>query len=254
MMRIWEKDELGFALLWIAVYMIGNSLSTELSGALGIKNCANAVFHFVVSLFLFFWARKSGLAKRYGLCKAEAPASRFLWYIPLVALPLINLWNGVTLNLSIMDAVFSICSMIGVGFLEELLFRGFLFRAVSRSSVKRGVVVSSVSFGMGHIFNLFSDHGMGLFENMWQIIFATAFGFLCVIIFCRGRSLLPCILAHSAFNAASVFAEGAEITASMQVLRNTVSLVLVIGYAWILTRALPEERLSSGCESPPKTQ
>lgn len=254
MIRIWEKSELWFALLWIAVYMTGNSLSAELPGALGTKSYASAVFHVAVSLSLFFWVRENGLAKRYGLCKADAPASQFLWYIPLVVLPLISLWNGVTLNLSITDAVFSICSMIGVGFLEELLFRGFLFRAASHGSVKMGIVISSVSFGLGHIFNLVNDRGTELPENIWQVIFATAFGFLCAIIFCRGGSLRSCILAHSAFNVASVFAKDAEITVPMQILRNTASLVLVIGYAWFLASTLPEGYLDSGCERPPKTQ
>ena len=220
--------------------MTGNSLSTELFDAIWAKNCAAAVFHLGASLLLFFWIRKNGLTERYGLCKAELPARRFLWYIPLVILASRNLWNGTAAPLSITDAVFSVCSMAGAGFLEEVLFRGFLFRAVSRNGVGRGMVISSVFFGLGHIANLFNSRGMGLVENIWQIIFATAFGFLCVILFHRGKTLWPCIAAHSAFNVASVFAKRAEVTDPAQIYQNTAAFFLVIGYAWFLSRTLPE--------------
>lgn len=235
-----EKSELRFALLWIAVYVTGNSLTAGFSGVLGMKNFAVAVFHLTASLLLFFWIRENGLMERYGLCKAGLPAGRFLWYIPLIVLSSVNLWNGAATGLSIMDTAFSVCSMAGAGFLEEILFRGFLFRAASRDGVKRGAVISSVSFGLMHIVNLFNGHGMRLAEVIWQIIFATAFGFLCAILFCRGKTLWPCILAHAAFNITAVFAGEAKTVGSVQLLQNTAALALVLGYAWILTKTLPD--------------
>lgn len=240
MIRIWEKSELGFALLWITFYVTGNSLSAALSGALGIKNCAAAVFHLGASLFLLHWLRKNSLMKRYGLCKTGLPAGRFLWYVPLAILASKNLWNGVAAPISVVDAAFSVCSMTGVGFLEELLFRGFLFRAVSRSGVKRAIVISSVSFGLGHIFNLTNGGGLGLAETIWQIIFATVFGFLCVTLFYRGKTLWPCILTHAAFNITGVFAKEAGIMDLTRIPQEAAALVLAAGYAWILTRTLPE--------------
>lgn len=240
MTKIWRKSELCFTLLWIAGYVIGNSLSARLSSTLGIESCAAAFFNLGVSLFLFFWISRNGLMKRYGLCKAKFPAVRFLWYIPLMILISKNFWNGATVTLPITDTIFGIFNMIGVGYLEELLFRGFLFRAVSRKSVKSGIVISSVSFGLGHIVNLFNGRGMSLTENIWQIIFAIAFGFLCVIIFHQGKTLWPCILTHTIFNVTSVFSKEAEVTGPVQILQNTAVLLLMIGYAWILTRTLPE--------------
>lgn len=239
--KIWKKNELPFALLWIAVYMMGNSLSAKLSGTLGIKGCATAIFHLSAGLFLFIWIKKNGLMVRYGLCRARLPAKRFLWYIPLIIFSSGNLWNGVEAPRSAADAVFSICSMIGAGFLEELLFRGFLFRALSQNGVKRGAVISSAAFGLVHIVNLFNDRGTEFFQAVWQIIFATAFGFLCAVIFHRGKSLWPCILAHAAFNTAAIFAKEAEITDSTRILQNAATLALLIGYLWVLTKTLPED-------------
>ena len=47
-------------------------------------------------------------------------------------------------------------SMLFVGVLEEVIFRGLLFLAMAKDSMKAAVIVSSVTFGMGHIVNLLS--------------------------------------------------------------------------------------------------
>lgn len=223
--------------------MIGNSQGAELSNMLGIKDCATAVINLGLGLFLFFWIRKNGLMERYGLCKTKLPASRFLWYIPLIILASRNLWNGVAVNLPTVDTVFRVFNMIGVGYIEELLFRGFLFQAVSRNSAKKGIVISSVSFGLGHIVNLINGREMELAENLWQIIFALAFGFLCVTIFYRGGTLWPCILTHAFFNVTSVFSKETGATDPVQILQNAVILLLMIGYIWVLSRMLPEGKV-----------
>lgn len=233
-----EKNELLFALLSIFAYITANSLGTGISNILGIKSCATAVFNLGVSLFLIFWIKKNGLMERYGLCKTALPTRNFLWYIPLVILASSNLWNGAEMTLPVADTVFSICNMIGVGFLEELLFRGFLYRAVSRNSAKRGILISSVSFGLGHIVNLFNGRGMEITENLWQIVFAAAFGFMCTMIFCQGKTLWPCILTHSAINVASVFSKEMAGTDSGQILQNTIILLLIFGYTYTVAKII----------------
>ena len=236
MTKLWEKNELGFALLWIAIYVTGNSLSAQLSDTLGIKYCATTVFNLCASLFLFFWIRKYGLMGRYGLCKAALPGRRLLWYIPLVILASKNLWNGVAAGLSATDTVLSACNMVGVGFLEELLFRGFLFRAVSRNGVKTGIIISSISFGLGHMVNLVNGRGMSLAENLWQVSFAVAFGFLFVTLFYRGGTLWPCILTHAAFNITSLFSKEVDFTLPAQMLQNAATLLLIVGYTWLAAK------------------
>jgi membrane protease YdiL (CAAX protease family) len=80
-------------------------------------------------------------------------------------------------------------TMMLVGFLEELIFRGFLFTALRKDSLKVAVIVSSVTFGMGHIVNLLNGAPLG--ETLLQIVYATAAGFLFTAIFLRGGSLWP---------------------------------------------------------------
>ncbi len=68
--------------------------------------------------------------------------------------------------------------MIFVGFLEEIIFRGFLFRGIAKDNLKEAVIISSVTFGIGHIVNLLN--GYDILKNSIQIVFAVAVGFMLV--------------------------------------------------------------------------
>ena len=238
MKTLYDKSELGFALAWIGIYCVGMSLFDEISRSIGIASCASAVFGVAVSLFLYFWLKKQGKLERFGLCKPTASARTFLFYIPLMVITLQNIWGGVAMHY---DAIGTLCftvKMLCVGFLEELIFRGFLFKAMCRDSIKWAVVVSSVTFGLGHIINLLNGSGMGVAENLVQIFFAVLIGFLYVIIFWRGGSLWPCIISHGVLNSLSAFSATGE-----SMLRVVILCVLVVAYAVVLLKTLPKGKL-----------
>lgn len=111
--------------------------------------------------------------------------------------------------------------MLCVGFVEEVIFRGFLFRAIAKDNVKTAIVISSVTFGLGHLINLVNGSGMDLTENLFQIIGAIALGFLFVILSYRGGSLLPCIITHSTINITSVFANETGLTVEKRIIFHT---------------------------------
>lgn len=210
MKKLYAKSELGFSLVWIGIYCVGMSVFDEISRKVGVESSVSAVFAVAVSLFLYWWVRKHGLSQYFGLCKPVCSAKVFWFYLPLIAITSFNLWYGVKLQYDAMGTVCFVVKMLGVGFLEELIFRGFLFRAMSRDSIRWAAVVSSLTFGLGHILNLVNGSGMGLAENLVQIVSAVLIGFLFVVIFCRGGSLWPCILAHGLFNSLSAFSPEGE--------------------------------------------
>lgn len=242
MKRLYEKSELSFAIIWIVIYCMLQSLANPLNEKIGIPYSASAVFCLLQAIFLFVFIQRNGLLKRYGLCKSSVPARRFLYYIPLVVLITGNLWNGVAVNYSLMGTVCSIVCMLCVGFVEEIIFRGFLFKAMAKDNVKSAVIVSSVTFGMGHLINLFNGSGMSLVNNLCQIVSAVAIGFLLVTIFYRGGSLLPCILTHSAINTLSTFANETGITPEKQMIQILIMIVIAVAYTLILTRTLPKKQ------------
>ena len=240
MKKLYEKSELTFAIAWIVVYCVLQSLANPLNKIIGIEYAASAVFCVLQTIVLFGFIRKNNLQKRYGLCTSPVPARRFLYYVPLVLLATGNLWNGAALNDPPADTVCRIVCMLCVGFLEEVIFRGLLFTAIAKDNIRSAVIISSVTFGIGHIINLFNGSGMELISNLCQIVFAVAVGFLLVTIFYRGGSLLPCILVHSAINVLGTFANDANLTVGTQLLHIAALTVITAAYALILTKTLPD--------------
>ena len=242
MKKLYEINELTFAIVWIMVYCVLQSLANPLNKAIGVAYAASAAFCVLQTFVLFAFIRKNNLQKRYGLCKTPVPACRFLYYVPLVILASENLWNGVALNYSPAATVCRIVCMLCVGFLEEVIFRGFLFKAIAKDNIRSAVIISSVTFGIGHIINLFNGSGMDLVGNLCQIVFAIAVGFLLVTIFNRGGSLLPCILVHSAINTLGTFANDTNLTTAMHLLHLAVLIAVTVAYTLILTRTLPKDQ------------
>ena len=206
MSRLYSKNPLGFALMWIFIYVGGSSFTEKLSRTVGMEKCITLPFYIVMSLWLLHWLHRGGLFKEYGLCAPRFRAGKMLWYLPLLLLCSCNAWFGLRMNMSAAESCLYVLTMLLVGFLEELIFRGFLFRAMCRDGVKSAIIVSSITFGLGHIINLFNGSGMALGANLLQVCYAIAIGYLFVIIFYKAGSLIPRILTHSFVNALSAFA------------------------------------------------
>lgn len=210
MKKIYDKNELTFALIWIGIYVVLLSVAENVSQSVGIAKAVTAPVCIVLTLIVYLWIRRNDLKKKYGICPFEASLKKYLYFIPLVLLASTNLWWGFQLNLTIVESVLYIVSMLCVGFLEEVIFRGFLFKAICRTNVKQAIIISSVTFGIGHIVNLLN--GRDIPETLIQICYAVAIGFLFTIIFYKGKSLWPCIITHSVINSLSAFANEKTIT------------------------------------------
>ena len=245
MRKLYEKSQLTFAITWIVVYCVLQSLANPLNKAIGIEYAASAAFCILQALVLFAFIRKNNLQKRYGLCKPCVPTRRFLYYVPLLVLASENLWSGVALNYSPAEVACRIACMLCVGFLEEVIFRGLLFRAIAKDNIKSAIIISSVTFGIGHIINLFNGSGMDLANNLCQVVFAVAVGFLFVMILYRSGSLLPCIIAHSAINTLGTFANDAGLTAETHLLHLVILIAITVAYTLILTKTLPKSQGSA---------
>lgn len=240
MKKLYNKSELWFALACVFVYVAGSSAADSLSLALGAEKSVTLLFHGAMSAVLMVFIVKNGLWEYYGLCRAKKPGRRLLYYIPLTILASVNLWFGITPNGSFGEGIAFILSMLPVGFLEELLFRGLLFRAMSRDNVRAAVVVSSLIFGLGHIINLFNGSGMELAANLCQIACAVSVGFLFVELFRRGGSLLPCIITHGVLNALSFF-ENEAVASSYRLPVAAATIVISLLGCLAVIKTLPIE-------------
>ena len=131
--------------------------------------------------------------------------------------------------------------MFCVGFLEEMIFRGFLFKAMAENGVKSAIIVSSITFGFGHIVNLINGSGTELLPNILQIIYAVAVGFTFVMIYYKTKSLLPCIITHSVFNALSAFSNEGVMTPQRQIISGLLIAIIAGGYALYIAVNIKEK-------------
>lgn len=229
MTTLYRKSEVTFAVLWIAAYVILTSIADELSAAAGVVKSVTAALHIVMSLILFHWIRANQLSRKYGLCRSEVPARRFLYYLPLIIIVVTPFLNGVGMKYSLPETILYFVSMCCVGFLEEVIFRGLLFRAMEKDNLKSAVIVSSLTFGIGHIVNLFNGSGRDFASSVIQIIFAVLVGLVLVLIFHRGGSLIPCIVFHSVNNALGAFEVEGTMDPKENLLINILLIIVVLG-------------------------
>ena len=230
MNRLYQKSELLFSLLWIGLYVVLFSIADNISIIIGIDKCITAVIALVFVIILVYWIKKQGLIKKYGLCKLKISFKSCGYFIPLILIASCNFWNGIKGNDALLETILFIISMIAVGIIEEIIFRGFLFKALSKDDLTTAIIISSVTFGFGHIVNLLN--GAPLFSTILQIIYATAVGFAFTIVFYRSGSLIPCIITHSFVNATSIFMIEASIQQEM-IFAIIMSMIAIIYGLWL---------------------
>lgn len=232
----YDKNKIWYALAWIIAYCVLMSVGDALSAEIGIEKSATLVIGILLSAILFVFLKKNGLLWDYGLCTPKVSARSMMYYIPILVMLTANLWYGVTLNYGVLETVLYILTMLCVGFLEEVIFRGLLFEAMRKDSAKAAIIVSSVNFGIGHIINLINGSGAELLPNLLQVLYATAAGFMFVMMYYKSKSLIVCIVSHGIFNALSVFANEASATLEMRILTALLLTFITGSYALYLGR------------------
>ena len=236
--KLYDKSKIWFAVAWIIAYCVLMSAGDALSALVGVEKSVTFAIGAVLSIILLLFLKKNGLLSDHGLCAPKISARSMLYYLPILIMLSANLWYGVTLNYGALETAFYILAMLCVGFLEEAIFRGLLFEAMRKDGVKTAIIVSSVTFGIGHIINLINGSGAELLPNLLQVVYATAAGFMFVMTYYRSKSLIVCITAHGVFNALSVFANEAAATNTTRILSAALLTVITGSYAVYLALSM----------------
>ena len=199
MKKIFEKHETLFCMLLIILYVVINSYCIQ---NFGVEDYRSTITNTIFSAFLIVLIIKLDRVKYYGLVKVTS-FKKYLYFIPLVLISSVNLWTGINIANTSTEIIFHILTMINVGFIEEIIFRGFLFKMMEKDNVKTAIIVSAITFGIGHIVNLLN--GADLAPTLIQICYAISMGYLFVIIFYKSKSLIPCIITYALVNSLSIF-------------------------------------------------
>ena len=199
MKKFFEKNEFLITMMFIFLYVLINSFCINNLGLFNYKTLIiNTLFSIILFLIIFLLKKTS----YYGIKKVKN-LKKYIYFLPLLLIISVNFWNGITINNTFEEIIIYMIIMLNIGFIEEVIFRGFLFKMMEKSNVKTAIIVSSLTFGIGHIINLFN--GAATIDTFLQIIYATSLGFLFALIFYKSKSLIPCIITHSLLNAFSIF-------------------------------------------------
>lgn len=203
MKKLYENKPVLFSIIWIVIYVIG-------FGSAGIQT-ENAALNYALQItagleicaVLLLFIRKNGLAEHFGLCRFRGESNRFLYLIPPLLAATVNIWSG--FGWREQTAAANLLGILAIGiigpFLEELILRSILFRAIARENERRAFWIAALSFGIGHLVNI--AYGASVSETLMQVGFACCFGICCTAILYTGKSLLPCVLLHVLHNSLS---------------------------------------------------
>ncbi len=230
MKKLYDKSEITFAILWIVIYTVGMGTLRNL----GDDSPWMMAGLIVISAVMFLFVRKNSLMEKYGLAGWAKNSRAMLFFLPLWVIASLNLWGGVSVKYPLPGQIFAVVSMALVGFAEELIFRGFLFKAMLKDgSAKTAVIVSSITFGLGHILNIFTGHD--LIPTLVQVAFAVAVGFIFTMAFYKSGSLLPVVLAHSLTDVTGQFCRP-DAPELINWIAHAVVFVMAVAYCLYLAR------------------
>ena len=239
MKKLYEKKPVLFAVCWIAAYCL---VMTAIKGRFGYESVWMLLALLVFAAAITVCVKACRMEARCGLTGWPKKTKRYLYFLPMWILATGNLWDGFALSYPGMAQVVAVLSMLAVGYVEEMIFRGFLFRALlSREKTAAAIVISALTFGMGHIVNLLT--GQAGVDTLIQILFAISWGFILTMVFYRCGSLLPCIAAHAMIDVFSLFGKDGTLADRVYVGATVVVSIAYCVYLARLDRAAPAETI-----------
>jgi uncharacterized protein len=235
MRKLQVRSPVWHAVAWIGIYVVLVGVGDWLSELVGVPNTATTVLLAVLSALLILYLRRDGWIRFYGVRRfRRSDVNGTLLYVPLALIAVMQYTKGLRDDLGLTSVLLIIALMICVGFLEELIFRGMLFRGIQRtSSLMRAVVISGVTFGVGHIVNL--ARGMTPVEQAIQIGFGVVLGIVLALLFAVTGTIVPLIAFHTLLNISGNVTVANPASESLMLAATT---VICAGYAVYLVSVL----------------
>lgn len=225
--KFFNKHETLICMFCIVMYVVINSFCIQNFGMMDYRSVLINTAISIVLIVLILLLKRSSY---YGFSKVNG-IRKYLYFFPLFIIATVNIWGGVAVKNSALEIFLYILFMFNAGFIEEVLFRGFLYKLMSKKHPKIAILVSALTFGMGHIVNLIN--GEEFVPTMLQLCYATAIGWLFVEIFIKSKSIVPCIITHCVLNALSIFNVDNEI---MNYVASFLLIIISVSYALFVKR------------------
>lgn len=228
--KLYETNELLFTAIIVIADLLLYEVGKELSFLAGIAGAATAPIRIFEIVFLYLWISKNGMKEKYGFCSFKKDINKYLYLFPLIVLIAIIFVRGIHVKFTFITTIIFIIIQIGIAFMEELIYRCFLFRALCKKmDAGVAVVISSVIFGAIHMSHLLC--GEDLLVNVLHVLYAGAVGFLFCVIFYEGKSIWPCIITHALINSCEAFV---KIEITLLNYWGICAVTILFSYGWSL--------------------
>jgi membrane protease YdiL (CAAX protease family) len=220
-------------MVWIIAYILLVNIGDLISEKIGIANSATSVILIAFSAFLLWYVKRNDWAIFYGLrWPKKADVQKTWFYIPLGIIAVLQYAKGLNSALDFRDIAIIVILMIGVGFIEELLFRGFLFQGILKTGkLTNAIIISGLTFGIGHIVNLM--RGYSLADQGLQIVIAIVLGITLALLVSVTDSILPGVVFHALLNISGSLTNS-NLTIELYIV--VFSIVLCVAYAVYLKK------------------
>ena len=135
MKKLFEKHESLACIILIVVYVVVNSVCLQFFQTTDYRMAiANTILSAVLVVLMISLKRVSF----YGLRKPEH-AGKCLCFIPLALIVAMQFRGGISIENTPAEIICHVIVMLNVGFLEEVIFRGFLFKMLEKSNLKSAI-------------------------------------------------------------------------------------------------------------------
>lgn len=257
-----KKHPYLFALFVIIIFIVITSLVSIIEVILGLTNLTTVTNYYdnyistfisqiVITLSLIAIAWKFRFFDNTFFSKKNLKTGIIL-IIPLIIIGI--LWNVVpelmTIDMSLfrIDIAIILLSLIAnlsIGFTEEIMCRGLIFKnflnhyCSSKKSVYLAMIISSLIFGILHLFNAGSA---GLDAVIQQVIYAFCAGLLFSAIYLTTGNLLICCIGHGLFDFTSEVIPGffnvplVLTSIDSELLLNMIVAIILIVYTIIIIK------------------
>ncbi|UPW83631.1 type II CAAX endopeptidase family protein [Lysinibacillus sp. Ag94] len=186
---------------------------------------------FAAGVLVTLWIMKKSRFsfQDFGFRKFKAEA----WIAVIIVSELATFLNGITDKdgFSAQYVFILLLFVIAVGFCEELIFRGLVFKYLSAKGLKMAIIGSSILFGIGHFTNLLS--GQDFLMTLLQVTYACLFGLVCAEIVAKTKSIIFPIVWHATHDFIAFLTDSEQnvLSVSIYVLHCLVLMGLAI-YFW----------------------
>ncbi len=158
--------------------------------------------YFLILAGIYVFIKRMNLKKELGFCGYKLSSFFLSLLVLLCATPMatwLNLFSQLFAKNEIGNSIYELTKVLPIGvavlvigclpgFVEELLYRGIIYRAFRTRSVLTGVIVSALTFGLMHM-------------NFNQMLYAIYLGVLFAFVVEATGSLYSSMILHMLFNA-----------------------------------------------------